>query len=208
MSEPIELLGGPHESDEQYNLAVITAGTELGRVVLLGEKTRGYGAGQLVLPGGKERYYVGSSGMLLVPGGVEREVREETKLAVPAGGWTPAGGLVVSDDEDILRQINVYTTELPGPSTVTDSDEQYNLAWFPAHDLPYDRMPEDYEMWLRHVLAGFAIFFFLRHEGGKLVEVTGHGGRIGGDMPWQTFDTTITGLGEPPTPGQNPNAGH
>jgi hypothetical protein len=189
--DPIEFLHGPTDSDELYNLAVVTASTELGGMVLLGEKTRGYGAGQLVLPGGKEHYYVGVSGVFLVPGEVEREVREETKLAVPAGSWTPAGGLVVADEEDVLRQIDVYTVELPELYEVTDSDELQNLAWFPAHDLPYNRMPKDYGMWLRHVLAGYAIFFFLRHESGELVEVVGHRGRIGGDEPWEALDVAI-----------------
>jgi hypothetical protein len=63
MSDLIEIASGPLDSDEVFNLIVVRS---VGHVAL-GRKTRGYGSNRLVLPGGKERYYLRSSGVGILP---------------------------------------------------------------------------------------------------------------------------------------------
>lgn len=156
MTEWLDLARGPLDADDSFNLAVIRSAGG----IVLGRKTRGYGTGRLVLPGGKDHYYISGEGIGIVPGVVDvsREVNEETGLDIDPKLFTQAAMLNV-DTEDDIKSVAVYrahSRQVP----LTDSGEFADLDWYGTSDLPYDKMPEDYAHWLPHVLAGYAVTAF------------------------------------------------
>lgn len=156
---------GPIEADDDFNLTVIRTDNS----VLIGRKTRGFGEGRLVLPGGKTRYYIGDSGMALVPFQEEaaRELSEETGLSITTEQLAQKGILHIADADD-TRTIRVYEATVEAMSQAT-STELADLGWHSLAELRYLDMPEDYALWLPHILGGYAINGFIETDANKVV---------------------------------------
>jgi 8-oxo-dGTP diphosphatase len=153
------------DSDESFSLAVVTNGNR----IVLGNKTRGFGTGMLVLPGGKNRYCVDANGLGLIPGPIDasREVREETGLDIDPNSFVHMARLNI-DTEDDFRAVSVYQAR-SGDYPLVSTGELEDLAWHDVRTLPYDKMPRDYEFWLPHVLAGYAVTAFFTTNYSDLV---------------------------------------
>jgi hypothetical protein len=165
MLTSIDILDGPFEFDDSYSLVVVRhAGC-----VALGRKTRGYGTGRLVLPGGKNRYYIGGDGIGIVPEDIEasREVKEELGVNTNAN---QVGVLHITDEYDI-RKIAIFEAHCADPALQV-SDELTELAWRSDDSLSYNEMPSDYALWLPHIVAGYAITAFLESSEGVVVDGT------------------------------------
>jgi 8-oxo-dGTP pyrophosphatase MutT (NUDIX family) len=185
MTEYVDLLNGPIDLDGEYNLAVVrSAGA-----IILGRKTRGYGTGKLVLPGGKEQFYLGRDGIGLVPGayGARREVRQETGLTLDWKLFKDYGRLHILTEDD-EKNVGIFLADLPGRPELTGSDELDDLAWHVQEDLPYKEMPADYRLWLPHVLTGHVVTVFMETEEDKL-----HGVQIYtmNEAPGSRLDHTV-----------------
>ncbi|HSW74440.1 MAG TPA: hypothetical protein VLG16_01075 [Candidatus Saccharimonadales bacterium] len=165
MSDLFEVACEPIESDEIFNLIVVRS---VGHIAL-GQKTRGYGRDKLVLPGGKERYCLSSSGVGILLGAYDasRELFEETGIDLDPSLLSEVGRLNI-DTEDDTRLVKVLTgssrkVPLKGDSELT------GLDWYPEISLPYEKMPRDYGLWLPHVLAGYVVTAFLDTDEGELL---------------------------------------
>jgi 8-oxo-dGTP pyrophosphatase MutT (NUDIX family) len=154
----VEFLGAPLDSDEVYSLSVVRAEGAL----ILGTKTRGFGMGQEVLPGGKEQFYLGLGGISLIPGffGANRELRQETGLSVPEHKWRQVGNLYILTEDD-ERQVQLCEAKLDTKVPLQNSSELQDLSWVDESELPYDDMPDDYPLWLPYILGGYTINAFL-----------------------------------------------
>lgn len=157
MAELLPASAGPLESEDSYSLTIVRGGGS----IVLGRKAHGYGSGKLVLPGGKDRFYLGEYGIGLVPGrhNASREVFEETGLAIPPSALSEVGTLHIATEED-NKDVALYqaTTER---SKLCDSTELAEVAWHREDALPYSDMPADYSLWLPHVLSGSVVTAFL-----------------------------------------------
>jgi len=166
MSEALQFLGMPRESEDDFNLTLIRRQGSL----LLGQKTRGYGAGLLVAPGGKTRYYVSPSGIGLLPSGMEaaREASEESGLPIAADQLTQVGALHIADEDD-TKIIRLFQVAVEADTSLV-STEFDAIDWYPEVDLPYEQMPKDYKLWLPSVLAGYAVTGFFETSNDVLVQ--------------------------------------
>lgn len=146
-------------SDLPESLSLVIARKR--QTVLLGRKARGFGKGNLVLPGGKDQYYLDGEGMALVPGeeGAAREFGQETGIYLPSAAFQQRGVLFVNGRDE--REVKVYSATVPDLGEPQDSDELQELHWYLDHALPYTEMPADYRQWLPHIMAGYAITAFL-----------------------------------------------
>lgn len=146
--------------------------------ILLGQKTRGFGTGSLVLPGGKGHFNImGNHGVnpytslinYLHPViNTRDEVAQETGLTIDLSKMRQVGQLLVEYSDKYgdletrgidLIQVNLgETPELGSPAPDADL---VSPTWYPIDDLPYNRMPRDYELWLPHVLSGHLVTAFL-----------------------------------------------
>lgn len=167
MSDHLSLMTGPLEAEDDFNLTIVRTN----RSILLGRKVRGFGMGQLVVPGGKTRYYIGEAGIALIPFNAEaaREASEETGLQIAGTELVQKGILHIADEED-TKTVRLYEAVMPSATTVT-SGELEDLAWRSLDELPYKEMPDDYKFWLPHLLAGYAINAFIESDMGQIVEV-------------------------------------
>lgn len=156
MKERLESSHTLLDSDESFSLSVVTNDNR----IALGAKTRGFGSGRLVLPGGKNRYSIDASGICIVSGPVDasREVYEETGLDIDPSSFLHVARLNI-DTEDDFRTISVYKAK-SGNYPLIDTGELEGLTWHDVQALPYDKMPKDYRYWLPHVLAGYAVTAF------------------------------------------------
>ena len=121
---------------------------EGGDEVLLGEKRRGLGTGNIVAPGGKRE--PGESAAAAAC----REVREEVGVAVRPADLEHRGTLdyrfphrpewTQRSDVFVARQ----WTGAVAPSAELDAD------WVPVNEIPYERMWSDARHWLPDVLRG------------------------------------------------------
>jgi hypothetical protein len=167
MSEWLDLARGPIDSDDEFNLAIIRGAG----CVVLGRKSRGYGAGKIVLPGGKKRYYLIGNGIGIIPGTVDvsGEVFEETRLDIDTGLFTQAAMLFVATEDD-TKTVEIHTAHIRKvpllPASI--SADITDLNWHEEASLPYDDMPPDYKLWLPHVLSGYAVNAFFETEKGVL----------------------------------------
>lgn len=130
--------------------------------VLLIEKQRGLGEGKLVGPGGKLE--ADETPLECVV----REVREE--LAVDLVDPYKVGEFTFRFGDEDPRLVHVFrANDLDG--TPSESPEAVP-RWFPADDLPYDRMWEDDRYWLPHLLAdeAFTAHFVFDADGDVLEE--------------------------------------
>lgn len=138
--------------------------------VLAGEKQRGFGAGEMVFPGGKPTGHESSSETAL------RELHEETGLAVSPAELKFLGRLVLASSETAESQVHVYGAEVilgtpSGPSEPQiDSPDIRNLKWMRyGQDFDVSAFPKDYAGWIVFVLAAiesrtFGIHFISRIE--------------------------------------------
>jgi 8-oxo-dGTP diphosphatase len=138
-----------------YNLVVIENPDTQPPSILLGRKTRGYGEGLWVLPGGREE--ANEDGNIYVPDEAAREVREEVNLTdlIPEL-IMPAGELIILS-RGIERYVSIQRTIKFGKQEVKASDELADPTWFPKSALPFERMPEDYRYWLPPLLGGWMV---------------------------------------------------
>jgi 8-oxo-dGTP diphosphatase len=122
-----------------------------GDEVLLGEKRRGLGAGNVVGPGGKRE-----PGETAVETAV-REVAEEIGVTLAASGLEARGTLDYrfpfrpswSQRSDVF-----VARRWVGVPTASDELEP---RWIPLDDVPYDRMWDDARYWLPAVLRGGSV---------------------------------------------------
>lgn len=138
--------------------------------VLAGEKQRGFGAGEMVFPGGKPTGHESSSETAL------RELHEETGLAVSPAELKFLGRLVLASSETAESQVHVYGAEVilgtpSGPSEPQiDSSDICNLKWMRyGQDFDASACPKDYAGWIVFALAAiesrtFGIHFISRIE--------------------------------------------
>ncbi len=175
MTEQLNFMGGPIESEDSFSLAVI----QTRRRILLGRKSRGFAEGRLVLPGGKDHFYLSADGVSLTPGvfGASREVFEEAGLDIPPSAFRQVGMLHVATEED-NKDISIYTTT-SSEAELKDSEELRDLSWIDIDELPYDEMPSDYKLWLPHILDGYAVNAYLETDQDRI---------MGGDVFRQKID--------------------
>lgn len=148
------------EDDTRANLIIVTSPAGL----LLGTKMRGFGKGKLVLPGGKEKFAgSGFSGKRQSVIDIQEELFEETGLGLPATAFNGVGYLFVEDEDSETHDILIAKTHLPYAPQLTDSEELTDLSWHPLDNLPLDRTPLDYRLWLPHALGNYSINAFLRN---------------------------------------------
>ena len=168
MVESIGFMGAATESEDDFSLTLMRSEG----AILLGKKTRGYGEGKFVLPGGKSRHFVSSMGVGILPydGEAAREATEESGVSIVSDQLAQVAMLYVSTEED-TKTIRVYETYLPR-TDVSASGEFSELGWQDERTLPYDNMPEDYRLWLPHVLAGYAVTGFFETDQDALVATT------------------------------------
>lgn len=129
-------------------LILVLRETDAGTEVLLGRKLTGFGAGNIVAPGGK-----------IEPGELPgqaaiRELQEETSLRVePAHARHRASILFrfparPRSDMDC----HVYTTtQFAGRPA---RSRELNTCWYPVSALPVEHMWQDAEHWLPRIVAG------------------------------------------------------
>lgn len=135
--------------------------------LLLGKKTRGYGKGKLVMPGGKDKEWRNGivAGYRPAVHDAMDELAQETGLIVPERNIMPAGSLIITDTDYDERIIRLFTANFPSRPSVSPSDEFADMQWYPESNLPYERMPLDYQYWLPHVLGGKVVHFFSETDG-------------------------------------------
>lgn len=165
--ESVNLHDSALESEDSFTLGLIESENSF----VLGRKTRGFGKNKLVLPGGKNHFYLSTLGIGKVTpvGNVAREIQEETGLFINPANLSLAATLHVSDYLDDTRTIHVLRAtqqEIP----LQPSDELNPIERYPKVDPPYEKMPADYELWLPHVLGGYTVTAFLETENNKIIE--------------------------------------
>lgn len=161
-------MSGPFEAKDDFNLTVVRTDSS----VLMGRKTRGFGEGQLVLAGGKTRYYIRETGVAVLPFEDEaaREVGEETGISITSRRLAQKAMLYIADEQD-TKIVRIYEARIP-LEVPTASTELADLSWRSAEELPYEEMPDDYKLWLPHVLAGYAVTAFFETEAGAVVDAS------------------------------------
>lgn len=125
--------------------------------VLLGEKTQKYCKGKLVAPGGKVEPHED------VCTAAVRETIAECGLR-PVLSPTPLGIVTCHNHGSYgTVRISVFRT---GRFTgeVRDSNELVNLAWYPIHAIPHNRMMDGDRGWLGHVLRNEAFETEVRYD--------------------------------------------
>lgn len=130
--------------------------------VLLIEKQRGLGEGKLVGAGGKLE--AGETPRECV----FREVREELDIGIVDP--EKVGEFTFRFGDENPRLVHVFRTDdIDG--TPTESEEAVP-RWYPADDLPYDRMWEDDRYWLPHLLdrQPFTAHFEFDDDGEEMLE--------------------------------------
>jgi 8-oxo-dGTP pyrophosphatase MutT (NUDIX family) len=147
--------------DDPSIMSLVCAQDEYGHI-LMGRKTRGFGAGKLVLPGGKGTQWLDSQGVGLNLPSIDasRELEQETGVIVAPEKLTHAGALFVENADSETSQVNIlrYRGRLTG---FHDSDELHDVRL--VSQIDYEQTPADYALWLPHILGGRAVNAFLWH---------------------------------------------
>lgn len=126
------------------------------RLVLLGEKQQKVAAGYLAGYGGKsepkDRNFSHTS---------QREFFEETGEGIRAQEEDFVLCAVIdfdlgySEKESFKMKVFVYTIDFEKCSgNFSDSDEMKNHDWFPLHEMPYNKMLPDNQLFLPKILKG------------------------------------------------------
>lgn len=148
------------EDNTRCNLTLVLSPAGL----LMGMKTRGFGTGKLVLPGGKEKFFgPGFQGKRKKIVDVQEELYEETGLSLPYTAFAGVGYLYVEPDYGETTDILLVKTELPQTPGLSGNGELEHLGWYPTQSLPYNQMPTDYRLWLPGALDNYIITAFLRN---------------------------------------------
>lgn len=134
-----------------------------GRRILLGEKRRGFGQGNLIAPGGKVDE--GETPRQAVV----RELHEETGLL--AGTVTDAGELTFTWADPAQRPLEVLLFAITDWSGDLRPSDELDAGWVDWTAIPYDRMWDDDRIWLPNVLRGGAVTATIGYDPtGRLVE--------------------------------------
>lgn len=134
------------------------------RQVLLGLKKSGFGAGNVVAPGGKVE--PGESDSVAA----SRELCEETGLEISAEAMTRLGTIdfVFPARPDSDMRSAVFTVPLSADGTLREPLESEELApeWHDVNRLPFERMWDDAAHWLPKVVTGepFAVTLTLNAD--------------------------------------------
>ncbi|HEV2412641.1 MAG TPA: NUDIX domain-containing protein [Candidatus Saccharimonadales bacterium] len=160
------------ESTDNYSLTIVRKN---GRI-LLGRKTRGFGMGRLVAPGGKDEYELafGMNFWDALRENARSELSQETGLDLVTSSFRWVGNLNLTDSEDETSTVTLFVVDCPPSKETRDEDsredpELVDLEWFQEDQIPYDRMPDDYRFWLPYILSGERVTAFFRDEGDSLV---------------------------------------
>ncbi len=139
MIKHLELMDGPFDVEDSFSLVVVR---NQGYIVM-GRKRRGYGEDKLVLPGGKNKFYISSVGIGLVPTthDASREVYEETGLDIDHRAITQKRLL----HSEMLEDYKLWLPHLLAGYTVdgfieTDSDRVLEAKIFRQQLNPLGRM--------------------------------------------------------------------
>ncbi|KAF5289718.1 hypothetical protein FQA39_LY03635 [Lamprigera yunnana] len=112
--------------------------------ILLGLKTRGFGAGLWNGFGGKVEQDE------LVIDGAARELKEESNLDVD--NLTQLGIVTYEEEHSAKRSIvHIFVTYSP-KGTEKPSEEMNPIRWYPFEEIPYQKMQLDANMWYPYVL--------------------------------------------------------
>ncbi len=116
--------------------------------VLLGEKLRGLGAGNIVGPGGKVE-----EGETPEEAAI-REVREEVGLVIESHALSPLARIRYPflNRENLSQRSFVFSTQIFS-GEIRESGELV-ASWWPVHQIPYERMWADAKLWLPRALLG------------------------------------------------------
>lgn len=129
-------------------LALVTRETPTGREVLLGKKLTGFGAGNIVAPGGKVDPGEGD-----VEAAV-RELEEETSLRTEVEQLKHCATVLfrfpARPASDMDCQV-FSTTSFTGTAA---SSTELEVQWFDTECLPAEQMWQDADQWLPRILAG------------------------------------------------------
>ncbi len=129
-------------------LMLVLRGFGAQREVLLGKKLTGFGAGNVVAPGGKIE--PGE----LASGAVVRELKEETSLTVdvshPVHRATILFRFPARPASDMDCQV-FWATSFRGEPVASGELEP---QWYPVNALPVEDMWQDAEQWLPRIIAG------------------------------------------------------
>lgn len=128
-------------------MLVLRAGTT-GPEILLGRKLTGFGAGNIVAPGGKVEAEESD-----VQAAV-RELAEETSLRAIAENCDLRATVMFRfpANPDLDMNCQVFLTR--NYSGVAENSRELEVAWYPTENLPVDRMWQDAQIWLPQILAG------------------------------------------------------
>jgi 8-oxo-dGTP diphosphatase len=139
--------------------------------VLLGRKTRGFGEGKLVLPGGKpsDIWWPIAPVLDVLSYDAARELNEESGVSLPVHNMGYAGALYVG--QPVERMVTLFRCAV-GHRLPRASDEV--IDWRFYGNVPYNETPEDYELWLPSVLSGKLVIAHLVGRSNTMMAVGGN----------------------------------
>lgn len=156
MTKGIDLI---YSSDDEtrYNLVLLRQERE----ILLGRKTRGFGKGLYVMPGGKNEYFIEDAQLGFRPPqhDAARELEQETGVYLDPAQLEQVAELEIFDPAkraDKLKIIQVFEGHVEGKPTLQPSDEFDDMKWV-DYASPEITTPHDYQFWLPRVMGGQAV---------------------------------------------------
>lgn len=136
-------------NEKEYTLVFVRKVTGDGeKMILLGMKKRGFGAGRWNGFGGKIED--GES----IEEGAKRELMEECSLEATS---LTRKGYLVFDMEETKKVLKVHVFETFSFNNEPEESDEMRPQWFFERELPYDGMWPDDKHWLPQVLAGSSV---------------------------------------------------